>query len=731
MVARGFFLALILLCTAPPAHAQQRGEGFIDTLIMARAEAGQPADLVTRLRLELAAGRYEAAEATIDQLSHVYRASDPARAHALMPWRIYARAMRHEGAGAAKPQALARAFEELIAPLPDRVMVDVLPWLSANLARLREAQTQAFQACDGVAIDICERAADLIAAREAVVVWDYLLPGVQRLMVADLERRFVVERDLVIDTPDGIRIAAVLIRPRLAGSERATALLNFTIYARDEWALADAAKMAAYGYAGMVAYTRGKASSPGPIAPYEHDGADAAAVIDWLAAQPWSDGRVGMFSGSYNASVAWGAARRRPRALRAIATNASNAPGIDTPMQDGVFLNFIYPWPLYTTDGRWLDEINYGDRARWSALNRNWYVSGRPYRELDLIDGHPNPVFRTWLDHPDYDTYWQSLIPFGDQFAEIDIPVFVQTGYFDGGAVGALYYLREHYRHRPDADHRLLIGPYHHTAMTTGVLTNINGYDIDAAARLDLQDIRLQWFDHVFRGAPLPDLLRDRINFEVMGTNRWRHAPSLEAMANRRMRLYLSGQPEGERLRFSEHAPVAGPAAELVVDFADRSDVDYQAADDELDVRNALVFETAPLEAPLEVVGTFRGEFNLVINKRDFDLNVSFFEQRADGHYFPLASYLGRASYMADRTRRHLLEPGRPQRFAFESQTMTARRIERGSRIVALVAVPRSLDLQINYGTGRDVSDESIADANEPLRVRWGQPSFLEIGVRR
>ncbi len=724
-----YVLAATLVSLAASAQAQTAPVNLADTLAEQRSAATRPADLVTLLRLQLAADRFAEAEATIGRLSALYQQREPHRARALVPWRIYARAQGYEAEGQSKPHALARAFDELYGRLPDREAVDILPFFTANMSRLREAQTAAAEACDGVAIDQCPEAADLIAARQAVLVWDYLLPAAQQLIDADLERRFIVERDVLIDMPDGAQVSATLIRPRV--SEPVTTLLNFTIYARDDWAISDSAKMAAYGYAGIVAFSRGKAASAGPAIPYVHDGADAAAVIDWIAEQAWSDDRVGMFSGSYNASVAWAAAERRPAALRAIATHASNAPGIDTPMRGGVFQNFIYPWPLYTTETRWLDEINYGDRDRWAALNRNWYASGRPHRDLERIDGHPNPIFGTWLDHPDYDAYWQSMIPAGQDFANIDIPVLVQTGYYDGGVIGVLHYMREHLRHRPNADHRLLIGPYHHTAMTSGVQANFAGHDIDEAARLDLQAVRLQWFDHVFRGAPLPDLLRDQVNYQVMGTNRWRHASSLDTMANRRLRLHLTGQRDGERYALSNRGPTYAAAPELIVDFADRSDIDYEGSPTELDTRNALLFASTPMDRAVEVVGTFTGRFDVTINKRDVDVSVILFEQRADGEYFALASYLVRASYLADRTRRQLLEPGRTHTLSFESDTLIGRRIERGSRILALVGVPRSQDLQINYGTGGDVSDESVADAGEPLRVTWGPESYVELGLRR
>src|SRR6185312_13535489 len=167
--------------------------------------------------------------------------------------------------------------------------------------------------------------------------------------------------------------------------------------------------------------------------------------------------------------------------------------------------------------------------------------------------------------------------------------------------------------------------------MQTGVRPVIDGYAIDPAAMIDLQDVRLKWFDHVFHGAPLPELLSDRINFEVMGANRWRHVASLSQMSSRLLRLYLTGRRNGAGLGFSGVAPAGrAPEPELQVNLADRSDAnDTPPADP--DVRNALVFSTAPLIGATEVDGLFKGRLTVVTNKRDFDLAVDFYELRADG----------------------------------------------------------------------------------------------------
>lgn len=714
---------------APPVQAQSPTEApdlfrvAAEQMLM-QADAHAP---TTRLlRLQLSAGRFAEGEATAGRLADSLRSTQPAAAARLLPWRIYARARDYETQGLTREAALERAFEELYAALPDREMAAAIPWYGADLEQLAERARQAEAACVGVALTACATGADALSARQALETWRYLLPASKTLIRADAQRRFVVEDDILVDTPDGARIAVMVVRPR---GEALTALLNFTIYNRDDWSFPDAVQMAAHGYAGAIAYTRGKGRGTGDPAPYLHDGADAATVIDWLAAQGWSDGRVGMFSGSYNAFTQWAALKHRPRALRAIATNASNAPGIDTPMQGGVFQTFTYPWPLYTSSGTALDEATYGDQDRWARLQREWFLSGRPYRDLERIDGRANPVFAEWLNHPDYDAYWQAMIPQGGEFADIDIPVYVQTGYFDGGQVGALHYMREHLRHRPDADHRMIVGPYHHTAQQSGVLSVINGYEVDPSARVDLAAIRMQWFDHVFRGAPMPQVLSDRVNFQVMGADIWRHVPSLDAMADARLRLFLGGAAGGA-LSLSAQAPGDTDSVVLRVDLSDRSGLDAEGSDDELDTTGALLFETAPLPDGLEIAGSFTGRMEIVTNKRDLDLEVTLFEHRADGSYFRLSSYLGRARYMEDRRVPRLLTPGTPQTLGFQSETITAIRLGPGSRLVALVGVPFRPGMQINYGAGGDVSDESIADAGEPLTVRFLPGSYLELGVR-
>ena len=517
-----------------PAHLLDGGmdaamPGFARQVLTHYRDADHARYLGALFRLQLAAGQYPQAIASIHALRKL-RSVAAGQPPMFLQYEIHARAKHHQVSNRLSyADAWQQAFAEQFGGLDDRSALQAEVAFGGWLPRMRDELSAQVASARGKPHFPLDEAITLIRAWQVHDAYAAFQPHFANALAADDARRYVIDRDASVRTPDGAELAARVVRP--AKAPPLPVLLTFTIYANDEWAWADAKKMAAHGYAGVVAYSRGKGRSRDPIVPYEHDGADAAAAVAWAAAQPWSDGRVGMYGGSYSGYTQWAALKQQPPALKAIATSATAAPGIDIPMEGGVFLNFLYPWPFYVAGNRALDAATYGDSERWERLNREWYRNGRAYRELPRIDGVANPLFERWLQHPTYDGYWQAMTPQGREFAAIDIPVLVTTGYFDGAQIGALHYFREHLRQRPDADHTLLIGPYEHFSMQAGVPPVVQGYTPDASARHDLQALRLAWFDHVFKGAPKPELLADRVNWQMMGADRWRHAA---ARAHRR-----------------------------------------------------------------------------------------------------------------------------------------------------------------------------------------------------
>lgn len=584
-------------------------------------------------------------------------------------------------------------------------------------------------------IDIAEA---LRIVRIALVVQAYRAtgPAIEAFVAEQRERLYRIDRNIMIRTGEGALLSATLIRPRAAAGALPTALF-FTIYSDPERNLEIAAEAAAHGYAGLVVNARGKLDSSDAIRPYETEVEDSVAAINWASRQGWSDGRVGMYGGSYSGFAAWAATKRLPKALKTIVPYVAALPGQGLPMENNVFINANYGWPFYVTNNRTLDQATYDDPARWSSLNEKWYQSGRPYRDIDLIDGTPNPWLQRWLDHPSYDAYWQAMVPYRDEFARIDIPVLTITGYYDDGQISAVHYWKEHVRYRPEADHALVIGPYDHFgAQQSFKPEELRGYRIDPVAQFDTAALTFAWFDHIFHGAPRPSILADRINFQVMGANVWRHAASIDAMAEHSPRLFLTDSIAEGRYRLSTERPGTARAISQKVDFADRTTsgagyYPFPILDSQADFSRGLVFATDPLPHAMEVSGGFSGELHVRTNKRDFDFMAALYEVRADGSSFALSYYLGRASYARDISVRQLLDPHGVNMIPFDRTRLTSRRVAAGSRLLLVVDVVKNSFHQINYGTGGTVAAESIDDAEHPLTIDWLTDSFVRIPMSK
>jgi len=549
----------------------------------------------------------------------------------------------------------------------------------------------------------------------------------------DTASHYLINDSVLIKTRDGSSISALLVRKAGVTQPQAT-ILYFTIYAR-KTDVKKALEAADRGYAGLVAYTRGKRYSETPVvSPYEYDGQDAHDVIDWIAHQPWSNQQVGMYGGSYSGFTQWAATRQLHPALKTIVPSAAVAPGLDAPMTNNVIMTFPFSWTYYISNNKWLDEDDYRSR-QWNDLQWRWFKQGGSYRSLDTLAGRPgNRIFHSWLNHPTYDRYWQNMIPYRNEFARIDIPVLTTTGYYDGGQIGATYYLREHLKYNPRAVHYLLIGPYGHFGCQGYPDTVFNGYRIDPAANVPIHEIIYQWFDHILKGGPKPALLRDRINYQVMGTNQWKHVPTLAAMSRDSLTLYLQPAQTGSGHTLTQQAPAHRQYVTQTIDFADRSTINsyYYINNllyDSLPTNHGIVYKSGRLEKAFEITGRFSGQLSAMISKKDMDFSVVLFEEMSDGRYFYLTYFMGRASYTREGTHRRLLKPGKKEKIPFTNSYITSRLLQPGSRIVAIVNVNKSPFEQINYGTGKDVSLETIQDAGAPLRVRWYNDSYLKIPI--
>jgi uncharacterized protein len=687
--------------------------------------------------LQLVAGNYPAAWLSRQQLRDRRKSADahrPIGKSIIYDIYAYARSREAEDKGQFT-KTYPVAYRAIVSSLGDQDANTLTGWLNAPVGPFADAVQRAFDQWRPKGSIPLADALDLIWAYLQFDAYRSFHPLVAALQEEDDSRRYVTDWDVLIKTPDGANISAVVVRPK-DDSKPLPTLLEFTIYVDSH---TFAKECAAHGYVGIVAFTRGERRSRGQVTPFKHDGDDARVVINWIAKQSWSDGRVGMYGGTYSAFAEWAAAAKRlPPALKAIATNSATAPGIDFPMTGNIVRNAGYRWSGCVSNLPDFDEKTCSDESRWRALDEAWYTSGKPYRELEHALGDRNLIFHNWLDHPSYDRFWQKLIPYKEQFRHIKIPVLATTGYYSGGEVGTLYYFTEHYRYDPHANHTLLIGPYDDGSMQHGAPANLQGYPLDQVALIDLRELRYQWFDHIFKGADKPAALQDRVNYQVMGSNEWQHAPSLEAMGKGTLKFYLDAAAAagGDTRHLSLKKRSDSTFVQHTVDLAGRSDATFPPPNGivskSLQIRNAVVFVSDPLKKGQEFSGLFSGKLDFTVNKQDIDLTIALYELLPTGDYVQLFDpvYEIRASYVHDRTTRQLLRAGERQQLTLKSDRLTSRKLEAGSRVVVVLGVNKRPDRQINYGTGGPVNEESVDDGRIPIKIRWYSDSYIDLPIR-
>jgi uncharacterized protein len=551
------------------------------------------------------------------------------------------------------------------------------------------------------------------------------------------KEKYIIDENILITLPNGSEISGAMVRNRNSNVAEPVVML-YNIYAGYE--LAECKEIANKGYVGFVANTRGKRLSKDSIEPYEHDGDDAYYIIDWISKQSWCNGKVGMYGGSYLGFSQWSSVKKVHPALKTIVPQVSVGVGIDFPMQNGVFMSYALQWIRYVSNTKLSDNVDFRNSQKWEAIYTNYFKDGKSFRSLDAIEGKPSLLFQRWLDHPSYDKYWQDMTPQKEAFANITIPILSTTGYYDDDQLGAMYYYKQYQKWNKSDNYYLIIGPFDHGGAQRYPKKELGGYQLDKSALIPINTIIFEWFDYILKSGKRPDILKDKVNFAVMGKNQWKHVASLDKMHNEELIFYMGNDDKKWSL-------VSKPFAKLAfrnqtIDFKDRSELNiwgdnsicgFNRIQDTIlkTEKHLMVFESDQINETYAISGSLKASIKLSCNKKDIDINLLLYEKTPEGHYFALTNNLQRASYSKDRTKRQLLRPNTIETIELNETFVTCKQLEKGSRIVVVVGVNKNPNWQVNYGSGKDVSEETIEDAAIPLEVNWFNSSSISIPILR
>jgi putative CocE/NonD family hydrolase len=496
------------------------------------------------------------------------------------------------------------------------------------------------------------------------------------------EFQVAVERDVRVPVRDGVALSTDIYRP--VGVDRAPVVLARTPYKKELLEL-QARYFARRGYVFAAQDCRGCFGSPGLWEPFVHEGHDGFDTIEWLAAQSYANGHVGMIGGSYMGLVQWLAAAEHPPHLAALVPNVSPTdPFYNAPYEYGAFALAGNLWWADVLESRAAADLSGEGLSRIRQKRFSELLRGLPVIDLDrTVLGAANPYWRAWIEHPAGDAYWKAA-EFLDRLRDVHIPVFHQSGWYDDNGLGTkLNYLRMTEHGHPHQ--KLTLGAWGHTDTAT---RTIGDRDFGEGAIVNLQRDYLRWFDRWLKGVDNSIEREPLVSVFVMGSNQWLHGDTYPLPETTFRRLYLTSRGNANTIngdgRLTFDPPAAGtppdrysydpgdptPTSRLQVDPVDDGQLAKSAEERKREAdrfrrrlaetrHDILVYETDPLAEPLTSVGPISAVLYAESSARDTDWFVALSEIDHEGAPFRLVQGKIRARFRNSMRASELLEPGK------------------------------------------------------------------------
>jgi len=506
----------------------------------------------------------------------------------------------------------------------------------------------------------------------------------------DAKYDVIVAKNIMVPMRDGVKLTTDVYMPAHDGMPvqgTFPALVSRTPYGKDPGpgSANGALHFARLGYVVVVQDCRGRYGSQGTFYIDVNEGKDGYDTVEWAAAQPWSNGKVGTYGGSYLAQAQNALAVLRPPHLAAMFVMVGTSNYFDDGgYRGGAFTllhNLVYPLILSSSS----QEAEQDPALKAAMLEILHEQTGgwlraypfRPNASPLLLDPVNQRWFQDFVDHPFYDGYWkQNGFSFEGAYDQYpDIPIYFLSGWYDLFERGTLHnYLGLASPHKSPT--KLLMGPWVH-----GIGPRASGdADFGAAAEVDMIAEQQRWFDQVLLGKNTGVLDEPRVRVFVMGggsglrndkgfmedggrwlaTTAW---PPPEATA-RAYYLHSDGSLS-ERQPGSETAstysfdprnpvPTIGGQIDSGKDLSPAGPRDQRCragifgCDNDLPLasrRDVLVFQTPPLTSDLEIAGPVSVDLWISSSAPDTDFTAKLVDVAPPNRDYPW----GYAMNLADR----------------------------------------------------------------------------------
>ncbi|WP_431240794.1 CocE/NonD family hydrolase [Mycolicibacterium aichiense] len=313
---------------------------------------------------------------------------------------------------------------------------------------------------------------------------------------------------------------------------------------------------ASHCYLVVIQDVRGQGSSGGTFSEFTHDRDDGYDSVEWAAGLPGSNGKVGMYGSSYVGATQWLAATASPPHLVTIVPANTASDYYDGWMYEGgeFRLAFVQPWALglATTAAENRRDDATATALKAAAANSTRWLNFLPYRALPpLQPANPAvaPWYFDWIAHSTRDDFWRQW-SIRDRYPSVRVPVLDVEGWYDaflaGGVENFTGMVKSAATPEARANQRLVIGPWDHLDWgRPGSEPAPLLKDIGPVGASPIDELMLKWYDHFLKGMNngVNGTAGDtpRVDYFLMGANRWKSAPSWPLPQTQWTRYFLSG----------------------------------------------------------------------------------------------------------------------------------------------------------------------------------------------
>jgi putative CocE/NonD family hydrolase len=567
-----------------------------------------------------------------------------------------------------------------------------------------------------------------------------------------------IDRNVPMQTRDGTILKADVYRPD--DGQKHPAILNRTPYNKIMMAERDTSlfNVVQAGYAFVFQDIRGRYASQGYydggdafLSQESPDGADA---VEWVALQPWCDGNVGTYGGSYMARVQWLMAKEKPPHLKAMAPSvSSNTPANQATVWYGVISLIMGASSAATVGMDIADKLGKQGKDVSRIQQLLGQVVSNPEQALNYLPLKDMPHF----NYPGVKEVWynrglQGLPP--PELAEkliwdyknVTVPCLHQSGWYDFNEWGAL----ENFRSMKEmggsqlarkAQH-LLLGPWVHGQMTS-TLGEINFGPLADVRGAGVADYNIAFFNKYLRGM---DINLPAVRYFVMGRNTWHNADDWPLPQTRWQRYFLHsrgransaggdgllsrddpGNEPPDTYIYDPHKPVRTTGGAwaagngFVAGPLDQSHIEQR--------KDVLCFTTPELKEDMEVTGPLELPLFAATSARDTDFTAKLVDVYPDGYCYNVADGIIRARFRKSVFHPEPVQPGELYEYII-NMVATSQLFRKGHRIRIDISSSNFPAFDRNMNTGNAIGEDARGiPATQSIFHEARYPSFLDLPV--